>query len=355
MATLRTLEKFKKAIDREIKEYLDKVIQETKKKDPLMADAVKYVKKFVLAGGKRMRPAFMYYGYIAASDKEKEKILKTAVSIELVHLFLLIHDDIIDRDNKRHGMDTLNYRYTRLGRKYFHKKDNEHFGNSMAIIIGDMVDALGNQVIFNSGFNANRVMKALSKLQHIISLTVIGQSQDIYIEYSGKASEWDVLTMYENKTARYSIEGPLHLGGILGGAKESLLEAFSEYAIPLGVAFQIQDDILGIFGSEKKIGKKVGSDIEEGKQTLLVVKAKQRASVQQKKILEALLGKKDLLKEEIDLFHSIILDTGALDYSRKLAKELIIKGKRAIQEVKMNKEAKDFFLEMADYMIEREL
>ena len=104
-----------------------------------MADALEYVQKMVLAGGKRLRPAFMYYGYLTAGGKDKERIIKTSASIELIHTFLLIHDDIIDRDNLRHGLDTIHERYRKLSRKFFKDVDYEHFGESMAIIIGDMV------------------------------------------------------------------------------------------------------------------------------------------------------------------------------------------------------------------------
>lgn len=349
------LDVFKEEIDREIEEYLDKVIKETKKKDKLMTDAVKYVKKLALSGGKRLRPAFMYYGYLAAGGKEEEKIIKASVSVELVHLFLLIHDDIIDRDERRHGMDTVHYRYSQIGRKLFARKDHEHFGNSMALIIGDMVNALGNKIIFNSGFKPENIMKALTRLQQIISYTVIGQSQDIFIEYRGKATEREVLQMYENKTAKYTIEGPMHLGASLAGASEEFLEKLSHYALPIGIAFQIQDDILGIFGSEKKLGKKVGSDIEEGKQTILVVKALHRGNFRQRKLLHSLLGKRDLLKEEAQMFQSIITETGSLEYAKKLSNELMLKGKRFVEKIKMRKEAKEFFIEVANYMAEREL
>jgi geranylgeranyl diphosphate synthase type I len=161
--------------------------------------------------------------------------------------------------------------------------------------------------------------------------------------------------MYENKTAKYTIEGPLHLGAILAGAKDELLDALSKYAVPVGIAFQIQDDILGIFGSEKKLGKPVGSDIEEGKQTLLVVKAGEKADRSQLKKMNYLLGKPNLNHREIEEFRNIITDTGSLDYAKNLARKLITKGKQALISAKIKKETKDFLLGIADYMISREL
>jgi geranylgeranyl diphosphate synthase type I len=351
----KSLADFKKQIDPEIEKYLDKVIAEARKKDLFMSEALKYVKKMILAGGKRLRPALMYYGYVGAGGKNRKRILETAASIELIHFFLLIHDDIIDKDNKRHGIDTVHFYYDKMGKLIFHGSDSIHFGNSMAIIIGDMVSALGNQLLFSSKFDSGLVIKALIKLQRIVSNVVIGQSQDIYIEYKKKASEKEVLKMYENKTAKYTIEGPLHLGAILAGTKDELLNALSKYAVPVGIAFQIQDDILGIFGSEKKLGKPVGSDIEEGKQTLLVVKAKERAGKGQLRKINYLLGKPNLSQKEIEEFRNIIISTGSLEYAKNLARKFIIKGKRALIAAKIKKETKDFLLGVADYMIKREL
>lgn len=350
----KTLADFKKKIDPEIEKYLDKAIKEAREKDHFVAGSLKYVKKMALVGGKRLRPALMYYGYLAVKGKEKDKIIRTAVSIELIHIFLLIHDDIIDKDNKRHGIDTIHFRYKKLGEKLFPKEDSEHFGNSMGIIVGDMVSALGNQIIFNSEFSPELIMKALSKLQSVVSMTVIGEAQDVYIGYRGRASEREILEMYKNKTAKYTIESPLHLGAILGGADDRILENLSRLSIPIGIAFQIQDDILGVFGSEKKIGKSVGSDIQEGKQTILVSKAMENSNYGQKRALNNLLGKSNLTIQDIEKFREIIQKTGSLDYAQNTAQEFISQGKREIKRAKINKEAKDFLLGIADYMMERE-
>lgn len=351
----KTLADFKREIDREIEIYFNRVIKESQPKDQFITQSLRYVKKLILSGGKRLRPALMYYGYLGAGGKEKEKILKTSVSIELIHMFLLIHDDIIDRDARRHGMGTVNARYAQIGRELFGVKNPEHFGDSMALIIGDMISALGNQIIFESDFNPRLIMKALSKLQSIVSLTVIGQSKDIYMEYQGQATEEEVLAMYEYKTARYTVEGPLQLGAILGGAEKRILDEISQLAVPLGIAFQIQDDILGIFGSEDKLGKAVGSDIKEGKQTLLLVKAMKQGNKKQKEVLASLLGKQRVASSDINNFRQVIEKTGSLDYARNLAHKLIGESQKKIAQIELNQEAKLFLSGVADYMLEREM
>lgn len=355
MDAIRTLGEFKKKIDPEIGKYFDRTIRDAEERDKIIADALRYVKKLILAGGKRLRPAFMYYGYLAAGGKEKNEILKTSASIELVHIFLLIHDDVIDKDKKRHGLDTVNARYKKIGEKIFPGVDHNHFGNSMAIIVGDMISALGNQILYEAELDPKLIIQALHKLQSLISMTGIGEAQDVYMEYKKKASEEEILAMYENKTAKYTIEGPLHLGAILGGADKHLLKILTDYSLPIGIAFQIQDDILGVFGNEAKLGKSVGSDIESGKQTLLVVKAREKADRNQKKIFDETLGKKNLTQKEIENFRSVIKETGALDYAKKMSMNLILQGRKAIKKSKIKKESKEFLIGIAEYMVSREL
>lgn len=346
---------FKKRIDREIEIYLDRAIEETAKRDIFMTEALRYVKKLSLAGGKRLRGAFMYFGYLASGGADRERMLRAAVSIELVHIFLLIHDDIIDRDEKRHGVVTAHAHFRALAEKLFLRADAAHFGNSMAIIVGDMVSALGNQIIFESGFSPEHVLRALSRLQEIISLTVVGEAQDIMIEYRGKATETEILSMYEHKTARYTVDGPLQLGCLLAGGSKEFSDALGRYAVPLGIAFQIQDDILGVFGSEEKLGKPVGSDIEEGKITLLVSRALDRLSKKERDELGAILKKgKDLSRSDIDRFREMLMTSGALESSKETARAYIEAGKQEILSLEFPAEAKNFLLGIAEYMMKRE-
>ncbi|MFC1608596.1 polyprenyl synthetase family protein [Patescibacteria group bacterium] len=349
------LKNFKGEFDVVLKDFLDEQIEEMKKEDELVADVLRHASKITLSGGKRLRPALMYHGYLAVGGKKDERIMKAVRSVEILHSFLLIHDDIIDRDKKRHDVKTVHTKYKEFGKKIASKKDYDHFGNSIAIIAGDMFHALGNIALYDSGFESNAILKALKNLQSIVNITIVGESQDVYIEYKGNATEQEVIEVYRNKTAKYTIEGPLHTGAILAGANESLLRSFTEFSIPLGVAFQIQDDILGVFGVEKKIGKPLGSDIEEGKQTILVVKALELGDNEQKKIIGDLLGKKGLSGDEIEQFKRTIEDTGALEYAKKLSQEYISEAKNKIAVLDVEQESKDFIMGIADYMTSREV
>jgi geranylgeranyl diphosphate synthase type I len=348
-------EGFKKQIDKELAAYLDDKIREAEKQDFFTANLAKQAKKIILSGGKRLRPAFMYWGYVAGGGKDRKKILKNSISIELVHNYLLMHDDIIDHGKKRHGVETINAKYAKIGKLFFDSEGAEHFGNSMALIFGDMVSAMSNHVIFTSDFAADLIVKALNQIQTIVSQTVVGEIQDVYMDSSGKVSESTILKMYRNKTACYTIEGPLNLGAILAGADGKILEALSAYALPLGVAFQIQDDILGIFGSEKKLGKEVGLDIQEGKKTLLLVKAQELGNQEQKIFLKGILGRKGISRLEIKKFQEIMIKSGALQYVQILASGLVAEAKKSLAKAAIDPEAKDFLLSVADYMVERKV
>jgi geranylgeranyl diphosphate synthase, type I len=357
MEAIELLKNYKGRLDLFLKNYFKKRIEEAGKNDPLAKEAVKMIADFTLSSGKRIRPALVYYAYLAAGGKKDDKIIKASMSIELTHSFLLIHDDIIDKDEKRHGIDTLHERYKKFGRRLHKEKNVDHFGNSMAMLAGDMAAAMANQIIFTSQFSPEIIIRALNKLQEIVYTIVPGEMLDVVLEFKGKATEKEILRMYEGKTSSYSFEGPLHLGTVLAGAdNKTIFKSYSDYAMPLGIAFQIRDDILGIFGNEKKIGKPVGSDVIEGKQTLLVIKAFELGGENQKKVVRKYLGKKDLDKKELEEFRQAISDSGSLDYCQKMSEGFVQKALEALGNIDFeNEEARLFFEGIAQYMVKREV
>jgi geranylgeranyl diphosphate synthase type I len=352
----KELKTFKARVDPHIVARFDAVIAAAKEEDALVAEALIAAKELAIAGGKRLRPAFMYYGYLASGGTDEERILRTSIAIELLHLSLLVHDDIIDRDDMRHGIPTLHQKYAEIGRKYFHLEDTDHFGVSIAIIIGDMLMALGNDVIFRSEFPQDRILRALSKFQGVVFHTAMGQGRDIYMGYKKEASEEEILCMYRNKTAQYTVDGPIQLGAMLAGASSEFSGKWSGYAIPVGVAFQIRDDILGIFGTEAKIGKPVGSDIEEGKLTILVSRALEKGSNAERRELRRILSLGTVLTlVDINRFRSIIRDTGSLSYAETKMRGFVDDSRAALTHMDLGDgSVKEFFLAVADYLVKRE-
>lgn len=348
---------FKRRIDAEIERYLDEAISKVEKEDAFLSELLVRTKRFVLAGGKRLRGALLYCAYRANGGADDAGIMRVCVGIELVHAFFLVHDDIMDRDETRHGADTLHRDFAKIGKKMFSKGDGDHFGTSMAIVAGDLLGSMGSQCLFSSGFPSDRVVSALCHLQESISRTGLGQASDIVMEYKREATEAQVIAMYENKTARYTFECPMYIGGIMAGASKETLELYSRYALFLGVAFQLQDDILGVYGDEKKTGKSNGSDIAEGKMTLLAVKAMELASRSEQKELRKLLGKRDITGEELQRVREIFERSGAVDFARKKAEDLLVSGIAVAQTFPSlhDEEFSRFFAEIGEYLKEREV
>ncbi len=356
MDVVEALKKYRQRVDPALKVYFEKKIKQAEKIDRLAAETVKIIADFTLAGGKRIRPALVYYGYLAAGGRDAQKIVEASMGIELIHSFLLIHDDIIDRDATRHGAPTVHERYKKIGRRIAPEKDSLHFGNSMAMIAGDTASSMAYEIIFNTEFPSETILRALNKLQEIVYVTIPGEMLDVMMEMKGKATEKEILRMFEGKTSRYTFEGPLHLGAVLAGADEKIFAGLTAYALPLGKAFQIRDDIIGLFGSEKKIGKPIGSDVIEGKQTILLIKALEKGNRQQKAMLKKYLGKKDLNAKELEEFREIIRATGSLTYSQELSQALVGEAKEALGRIEFkNKNAREFMAALADYIIVREV
>ncbi|MFA6353966.1 MAG: polyprenyl synthetase family protein [Candidatus Paceibacterota bacterium] len=353
---IKLLKNFKRRFEPILKNYFEEKIHQTGKIDPTTQKAIRMIRDYTMAGGKRIRPAFLYYSYLATGGQDRAEILKISIATELFQSFALIHDDIMDKDVSRHGVDTIHEGYKKTANKNNLEKDKIHFGNSMAIVSGDMANSMAHDVIFNTNFKDTVKLKCLNKVEKIIFSTCSGQMLDIVMSDQDKTTEKQILKMHEGKTAIYTVEGPIHLGCILAEAEKSYLDLFSKFALPLGKAFQIKDDILGIFGNEKETGKKVGSDIIEGKKTLLVLKALEKGNKKQKQIIKQCLNKKNISKKELEEFRKVIRKTGSLAYSEKLARSFAKKALTALIKINFkNKEAKEFFTGIVNFIIDRKV
>jgi len=348
------LANLKNKIDREIELFFDDKIKQIKnqEKPEELLEMTENLKDFILRSGKRIRPILFYCGYIIAEGREKEKILKVAISIELIHSFLLIHDDVIDQDDFRHGGLAMHYNYSE---KYKDKtKDPKHFGISAAIVVGDLAHDFGYEILAKLDFPSESKIKVIKRINQIISNTLAGEAVDVALSMKSDFNADKIIEMQKYKTAKYTIEGPLHLGAILAGADDKFLESIREFAIPLGIAFQMQDDLIGLFGDEKKIGKPVGSDLKEGKKTLLITKALEIANEKQKNIILSVLGNKEINFDDLKNVRKIIEETGSLEYSKTQIKELKELAIKCLEEIKISNECKKFLNNIADFIVKRD-
>ena len=313
----------------------------------------------VCFGGKRLRGAFTYESYRMFNGRDEKEILKVSAVMELLHSYLLIHDDVMDSSDIRHSRPTIHKVYEKESDKYIPNYSNApHFGESIAINIGDILCHLALMNLAKTDFKAEVKIEAMGKIHREFTDTGYGQIIDCFGTILPDVKEDHVLKVHYFKTGKYTYETPLHVGAILAGAAQNELRYLTEYAIPGGMAFQIQDDILGMFGNEEKIGKPADSDLKEGKKTLLIIKALEKATNDQRYILNNALGNEELKQEDLEKVRQIIVDTGSLDYSKDIAKKYMIQAKEALDQFnprKVRKESLDFLTGIADYVINRDV
>jgi geranylgeranyl diphosphate synthase type I len=295
-------------------EFLDDRAAELLSCSPHLRPAVAALREFLLSGGKRMRPAFCYWGWRGAGgDPAEPAIIRAAASLELLHGSGLIHDDIIDASDSRRGQPSVHRRFAA-----HHGADrlcgsSADFGTAAAILLGDMCLAWCGQMLDESGLPATAISAAKPAFHLMHTEVLTGQYLDVLEQSLPTLSVPRSMNVIRYKTARYTVERPLQIGALLAGAGEGLLAAYSRFALPVGQAFQLRDDVLGVFGDSAQTGKPVGDDLREGKHTVLVAIARERASRAQRADIDRLLGDPQLEGSGMDCLRAIIVGTGALD------------------------------------------
>ena len=348
---IEILSKYQVSINKELKFFFDTEIKETK--TPFLIKTLKELKEFSLRPGKRIRAILINYGYFLAGGKDKKSILKTSIFIELIHNFLLIHDDIVDREKIRRGKATLHYQYQK--EPNLENEEKKHYGLSMAIVAGDMIEFLGRKILAQSKFSDNHKIEAIKKLNLILTLTAYGEMFEFWLRKKIKNGETikekDILDIYKTKTAFYTFIGPLQMGAALAGGNQKAINFFEKIGLPLGIAFQIKDDIQDLFGEKKEIGSETASDIKEGQPNLLIIKTLNK---KQGKIIKKYLWKKDINKKELKIIKNAVLKSGAYEDCQQIAKNLINRVKKDIVYANYPQKEKEFLLNLADYILERE-
>ncbi|MDD5086122.1 MAG: polyprenyl synthetase family protein [Candidatus Nanoarchaeia archaeon] len=349
METRDLLKQYKDKVNSKINDFFDSEIKNCQNKDEKIINLIDNLKEFNLRGGKRIRAILALVSYELFDGKDFNSMLDIAVSVELMQSFFLIHDDIIDNDSFRRGGPTFHKIY---------ENSNENLGQrqseGIAIVAGDILESLSKKMILQSCFNEQIKIKILEKFNEIIENTCYGEFLDILSAKQQNMDEEDIIKIHKFKTAKYTIEGPLQLGAITAGADDKQLKILSDYAIPLGIAFQIKDDIMGLFGDNEKIGKPAGSDVREGKITLLILKAIEKCSEDDKNLIKSCLGNEDITEDELSKLRKIIVKTGSLDYSEKLSEKLIFQAKDALKKSSLSEQSKHLLFEIADLILKRD-
>ncbi|MBI4097399.1 MAG: polyprenyl synthetase family protein [Candidatus Levybacteria bacterium] len=294
-------------------------------------------------GGKRLRGMLVRLGYELTAGEFNTEALKAAAAFEIFHAAILAHDDVIDKSPMRRGKPSL-----------FQALGGDHYGISQTISLGDIGFFLAVNTVAGSNYPAGRKNEALKIFTDCMIDTGVGELLDVVLPHEEELpSENDVLTVMRLKTAKYSISSPLKVGAVLAGADDRLLQVLGEFGENVGIAYQIQDDILGIFGTEEDLGKSVTSDIEEGKNTLLYLYALDKANEEQKKVLNKHYGRGKVLLTEVEKIKEVFEKTGAVEYANFVGKGYLQKGEALIPEITKDPGLQILLKEMIEFLVER--
>ncbi|MFJ5957885.1 polyprenyl synthetase family protein [Paenarthrobacter sp. NPDC092416] len=291
----------------------------------------------LVTGGKRLRALMCYWGWRGAGgDSGDAEIVTAGCALELFQAAALIHDDIIDRSDTRRGGPSVHRRFSQLHEMNGWALDNERFGHAAAILTGDLCLSFSEESFTQIGPRA----AAGSQSRRIFNLmraeVMAGQYLDILEEVAGPVRDRSgavdrAKSIIRYKSAKYSTEHPLALGGALAGASPELLDGYSAFSLPLGEAFQLRDDVLGVFGDPETTGKPAGDDLREGKRTVLVGFAINQAPAAESAYIDRMLGNQALGEVEVSEIRQIIVECGALDATESLIAELSDKAFSALE------------------------
>ena len=269
------------------------------------------MRRFVLSGGKRLRPLFCYWGWRGAGGTDAEAMFAAAASLEMFHAFGLVHDDIMDGSRVRRGRPTVHQEFTDMHDAYGWLGDSARFGAGVGILCGDLLMAWSDELLQNCGLPSHRIRHARQIIEKMRAEVILGQHLDL-LEQARSGTLSGALTVIRYKTAKYTVERPLQIGGVLAGADPALLEAYTAFALPLGEAFQLRDDVLGVFGDLDVTGKSTLDDLRDGKPTVLMALAKAGANTGQAALIRGLHGNAALDDTGARMLREIIVSTGAL-------------------------------------------
>jgi geranylgeranyl diphosphate synthase, type I len=327
----------------------------------------------MLCGGKRMRPAFCVWGYVAASgiptDEEFKPLLAAAGSLDVLHVSALIHDDLMDSSDLRRGRPAAHRQFEALHANAGWLGDSAAFGKAGAILLGDLLVMWSAQMLHGAGVEQSALERALPIVEAMRTEVTCGQSLDMVaqahplrkrapaigsLKPTIELALDDASRVVEYKAARYTVQRPCQIGAAIGGGDDELYYALGAYGSPLGRAFQFRDDLLGVFGDPQVTGKPAGDDLREGKRTVLVAHAYAHASDDGQKLLLQRLGDPGLDETGISELQQVIVESGARDAVESMINEYHERALKALHDTEITEEGSAGLTALADAAVRRE-
>jgi geranylgeranyl diphosphate synthase type I len=322
---------------------------------PGVASLFRELERVMGAGGKRLRPVFCCLGHLAAGADVDDRCIRAASALELLHTFAIVHDDVMDRSPARRGSPASWIHLADEHRRAGWVGDPGAYGMAAAILAGDMALVLADRALLGSGFPEDRLLPALRRYDRMRVEVVAGQFLDVRAAHRGSADEAEARRIAVLKSGGYTVEAPVQIGAILGGGDAPLLACMSAYGVALGEAFQLRDDVLGLFGDPAVTGKDRDSDLREGKRTVLLAKAVAAATGGDRRFLEERIGRPDLGPEEVERARGLVESTGALEQTVDLIRDLVARARGAVDGDVVPPKAASLLAEMAEVVAVRRL
>jgi geranylgeranyl diphosphate synthase, type I len=363
---------FREAVSAEITEFLAEQAAVLESMGPELVP-VHLMASQLLCGGKRLRPAFCVWGYVAAAGRPDEielrSLLTAAASLDLLHASALVHDDVMDSSDLRRGRPAAHRQFEALHANAGWLGDSESFGRAGAIILGDLLVMWSAQMLHAGGLDQTALERALPIVEAMRTEVTGGQYLDIVAQAhplrqrapaidslrpSIELALDDASRVVEYKAARYTVQRPTQIGAALGGGDDELYYALGAYGSPLGRAFQFRDDLLGVFGDPQLTGKPSGDDLREGKRTVLIAHAYAHAGEAGQKLLLQRLGDPSLTPEGVADLQQVIVESGAREAVEAMISEGYERAIKALQDADITEEGRAGLTALAEAAVRRE-
>ena len=345
---------FRDRVQSALDDFLEEQAERLK---PLGPDAARLLDeaRLSVSGGKRFRAAFCYWGHRAvAPDRpgDEDALIRACAALELLHASALVHDDLMDASDTRRGRPATHRQFARDHQAAGWRGDPEQYGAAAAILLGDLLLSWADELLRRCGLPLEQVSPALDVFDVCRSEVIAGQFLDVSVQARGLADVEAAMTVLRYKSAKYSIERPLHIGAALAGAGPETMAELTAFGLPLGEAFQLRDDLLGVFGDPAATGKPAGDDLIEGKRTVLVALALDAASAADAARLDASLGR-SLDDAQVAELRDVIDSSGAHAQVEAVIGELAELALAALDRAHIDDRARRVLRELASAVTDR--
>ncbi len=308
----------------------------------------------LLRGGKRLRAAFLYWGYRAAGGADSDAIVRMASSMEMFQAAALIHDDVMDHSDTRRGMPTAHRRLAARHASEGWDGNGEHFGDAGAILAGDLCLVWTDELFVGSGLPTQQLAQGRPDFDAMRTQLMGGQFLDVL----DSVRDWGMLNTSERvtqalkvvryKSANYTVVQPLLIGAAAAGVSKRSRSGLAEYGLALGEAFQLRDDLLGVFGDPKETGKPAGDDLCEGKRTVLIALALDEMASSDRVQFQQLFGSPDLDEDQIGWLRRLCTHSGAVDRVEAMINERVAAARKHLADVALEAEAAEVLSALID-------